>query len=162
MKIASAFLSEEEDVTDGRLVGVGITSVSASSYPAPLRNPLVLIVVLETADIDKEFEIYVGMPMLSDEETNLIMHIELPILGGHVLVATDLLESQGHQLRVGNNMTINLELEERAETDRLFRLLSDGGSDLFELQDMPWGAYWGTCADRFGVRWMFNCVDPTV
>ena len=23
---------------------------------------------------------------------------------------------------------------------------------------MPWGAYWGTCADRFGVRWMFNCA----
>ncbi len=61
MRIASAFLCEEEDVTDGRLVGVGITSVSASSYPAPLRNPLVLIVVLETADIDKEFEIYVGL-----------------------------------------------------------------------------------------------------
>jgi hypothetical protein len=60
MKIASAFLCEEDDVTDGRLVDVGITSVSTPSYPAPLRKPLVLIVVLETADIDKEFEIYVG------------------------------------------------------------------------------------------------------
>ena len=54
-------------------------------------------------------------------------------------------------------MTLNLELEDRAETERLFGLLSEGGSDLFGLQDMPWGAYWGTCADRFGVRWMFNC-----
>jgi len=61
MKIASAFLCEEEDVTDGRLVDVGITNVSAPSYPAPLRKPLALIVVLETADIDKEFEIYVGV-----------------------------------------------------------------------------------------------------
>jgi hypothetical protein len=60
MKIASAFLCDEEDVTDGRLVDVGITNVSAPSYPAPLRQPLALIVVLETADIDKEFEIYVG------------------------------------------------------------------------------------------------------
>ena len=60
MKIASAFLCEEEDVTDGRLVDVGITNVSAQNYPAPLRKPLALIVVLETADIDKEFEIYVG------------------------------------------------------------------------------------------------------
>ena len=60
MKIASAFLCEEEDVTDGRVVDVGITNVSAQSYPAPLRKPLALIVVLETADIDKEFEIYVG------------------------------------------------------------------------------------------------------
>ena len=42
----------------------------------------------------------------------------------------------------------------------LLGLLSEGGSDLFGLQDMPWGAYWGTCADRFGVRWMFNCAEP--
>ena len=61
MKIASAFLCEEQDVTDGKLVDGGITSVSAPSYPAPLRKPLVLIVVLETADIDKEFEIHVGV-----------------------------------------------------------------------------------------------------
>jgi hypothetical protein len=61
MKIASAFLCEEENVTDGKLVDVGITNVCAPSYPAPLRKPLVLIVVLETADIDKEFEIHVGL-----------------------------------------------------------------------------------------------------
>jgi len=102
-----------------------------------------------------------SMPSLSEEEKNLVMHVELPILGGHVLMATDMLESQGHQLRSGNNMTINLELEDRAETERLFRELSEGGRDLFDLQDMPWGAYWGTCADRFGVRWMFNCVEST-
>ncbi len=87
------------------------------------------------------------------------MHVELPILGGHVLMGTDMLESQGHQLRTGNNMTIDLELEDRAETERLFGELAEGGSDRFGLQVMPWGAYWGTCADRFGVRWMFNCVD---
>jgi len=61
MKIASAFLCEEKDVTDGKLVDGGITSVSTPNYPAPLRKPLVLIVVLETADIDKEFEIHVGV-----------------------------------------------------------------------------------------------------
>jgi PhnB protein len=100
-----------------------------------------------------------GGESLSEEEKNMVMHVELPILGGHVLMATDMLESQGHSLRTGNNMTINLELEDRAETEHLFGKLSEGGSDLFGLQDMPWGAYWGTCADRFGVRWMFNCSD---
>ena len=89
----------------------------------------------------------------------MIMHIELPILASHVLMGTDMLESMGHALRTGNNMTINLELDDRPETERLFGLLSEGGSDLFGLQDMPWGAYWGTCADRFGVRWMFNCTE---
>jgi PhnB protein len=98
-------------------------------------------------------------PPLSETEKNMIMHMELPIVGGHVLMATDMLESQGHQLRTGNNMTINLEVDDRAETDRLFDALSQDGSDVFGMQDMPWGAYWGTCADRFGVRWMFNCAN---
>ena len=101
-----------------------------------------------------------SMTPLTEAEKQMVMHVELPILGGHVLMATDMLASQGHQLRTGNNMTINLELEDRAETERLFGLLSEGGSDLFGLEDMPWGAYWGTCADRFGVRWMFNCSPP--
>lgn len=99
-----------------------------------------------------------GRP-LSDDEKDMVMHIELPILGGHVLMATDMLASQGHALRLGNNMTINLELDDRAETERLFARLSDGGSDKFGLEEMPWGAYWGTCADRFGIRWMFNCTE---
>ena len=101
-----------------------------------------------------------GSPPLTEAEKQMIMHIELPILARHVLMGTDMLESMGHALRTGNNMTINLELDDRPETERLFGLLSDGGTDTFGLQDMPWGAYWGTCADRFGVRWMFNCTEP--
>jgi PhnB protein len=100
-----------------------------------------------------------NMPPLSEEEKKMVMHVELPILGGHVLMATDMLASMGHELRYGNNVTINLELEDRQETERLFGELSKDGGDLFGLQDMPWGAYWGTCADRFGVRWMFNCTE---
>jgi uncharacterized glyoxalase superfamily protein PhnB len=26
---------------------------------------------------------------------------------------------------------------------------------------MPWGAYWGVCLDRFGVRWMFSFTAPS-
>ncbi len=96
-------------------------------------------------------------PELSPAEKDMVLHIELPILAGHVLMGTDMLESLGHERRLGNSMTINLELEDRAEAERLFGLLSEGGSDQFGLADMPWGAYWGTCADRFGIRWMVNC-----
>src|ERR1700739_4382457 len=72
-----------------------------------------------------------GAPELTDAEKNMVMHVELPILAGHVLMATDMLESMGHERRIGNNVTINLELADRDETERLFGLLSDGGSDLF-------------------------------
>ncbi len=98
-------------------------------------------------------------PPLSDAEQNMIAHIELPILAGHVLMGTDMLESMGHELRVGNNITVNLEPDTRAETDRLYGALAEGGTDATGMQQMPWG-YWGTCLDRFGVRWMFNCYEP--
>ena len=97
-----------------------------------------------------------GMPPLSEADQRLVMHAELPILAGHVLMATDMVASMGHELVVGNNTTINLEPDSRAETERLYAALSDGGSEASGLEDMFWGAYWGTCLDRFGVRWMFN------
>jgi PhnB protein len=99
------------------------------------------------------------MPALTDEEMNGVLHVELPILAGHLLMGTDMLESLGHQLRIGNNTTISLELDSRDEADRLFSALSSGGSDTMGMQDMPWG-YWGVCLDRFGVRWMFSYTDP--
>jgi PhnB protein len=101
-----------------------------------------------------------AMPPLSPEELNEVMHVELPILAGHVLMGTDMFTSMGHELRIGNNTTINLELDSREEADRMFAALSSGGSDTFEMQDMPWGAYWGVCLDRFGIRWMFSFTDP--
>ncbi len=99
-----------------------------------------------------------GGPQLTDAEKKLVGHVELPILAGHVLMGTDILESMGHELKIGNNVTINLEPDTRDETDRLYAALSDGGSDATGLQQMPWG-YWGTCLDRFSVRWMFNCYE---
>jgi len=97
-------------------------------------------------------------PQISDAEKGLVGHVELPILAGHVLMGTDMLESMGHQLKVGNNVTINLEPDTRAETDRLYGALSDGGSESTGMSQMPW-AYWGCTLDRFGIRWMFNCYE---
>ena len=98
-----------------------------------------------------------GAPQLAANEANSIMNIALPILGGTVLMGTDMLESMGHQLRIGNNTTINLEGDSKEEIDRLFGALSEGGSEMVAPNDMFWG-YWGVCLDRFGIRWMFTCM----
>lgn len=100
-----------------------------------------------------------GAPELSDAEKNLVAHIELPILGGHMLMGTDMLESMG-KLQIGNNVTINLDTDTRAEADRLYAALSEGGSDNAPMQEVPWG-YWGCTLDRYGIRWMFNCSEQT-
>lgn len=94
-------------------------------------------------------------PPLPEDERNLIGHAVLPILAGHVLMGTDMLRSMGHELKIGNNTTINLEPDSREETDRLYDALSQGGSESTGMQQMPWG-YWGCTLDQFGIRWMFN------
>lgn len=102
----------------------------------------------------------VGMNDLPADEAAGIMHIELPILAGHVLMGTDMLESAGHRLIVGNNTTINLEPDSRVEADRMYEMLSrESTENSGGLHQMDWGAYWGTCLDRFGIRWMFNVAD---
>jgi PhnB protein len=100
-----------------------------------------------------------GMPPLAEEDKGLIMHIELPIMGGHVLMGTDSPESMGFTVQFGNNIHINLEPDTREETKNLFQALSAGGRVTMELQDMFWGAYFGSCTDKFGVQWMFNCSE---
>jgi PhnB protein len=89
-------------------------------------------------------------------EQNLVMHAELPILGGHLLMATDMLRSMGHETKIGNNTTLCLDVDSKEEADRLYAGLSEGGSEGSPLADMPWGAYWGVTLDRFGIRWMVN------
>ena len=98
-------------------------------------------------------------PKLDENDKKLVMHIELEILGGHVLMATDAPESMGFKVNFGNNVYVNLEPDTRAETKRLFEALSANGKIEMELQDTFWGAYYGSCTDKFGVQWMFNCTE---
>lgn len=100
-----------------------------------------------------------GMPPLAEEDKNLIMHIELRLLGVHTLMGTDAPESMGFSVNFGNNVHINLQPDTREETRKLFLALSEGGVVTMELQDMFWGDYFGSCTDKFGVQWMFNCGE---
>ncbi|HEY1872501.1 MAG TPA: VOC family protein, partial [Chitinophagaceae bacterium] len=70
-----------------------------------------------------------GAPPISDADKNKVMHVALPILGGTQIMATDMLESMGHKLIEGNNFTISLNPDTKAETDRLYKELSEGGTD---------------------------------
>ena len=45
------------------------------------------------------------MPPMAEEDKNLVMHVELPILGGHLLMGTDAPESMGFAVNYGNNIT---------------------------------------------------------
>ena len=102
-----------------------------------------------------------GQPGIRDEDKNLVMHVSLPILGGHVLMGTDAPESMGFTLNQGNNVYICLDPDTRAEADKLFAALSAGGEVEMAMEEMFWGDYFGSLIDRYGVRWMVNYTSKT-
>ena len=90
-----------------------------------------------------------------EEELDNIMHVSLPI-GSSVLMGSDVPSSFG-PANMGNNFSISCLTQGREETDELFAGISEGGTVTCPLADMFWGAYFGSCTDRFGINWQFNC-----
>ena len=100
-----------------------------------------------------------GMPEISEESKNKVMHVCLPILGVHKLMGTDATPEMGFSLTMGNNVYISLHPDTRAEADKLFMALSNGGKVEMPMQDMFWGDYYGSLSDKYGVGWMINCAS---
>ncbi len=96
-----------------------------------------------------------AMPTLPEHERGRIMRVSLPV-GGGVLMGSDTCSAFGPPPVPGNNFSISISSDSRAETDRLFAALSDAGNVAMQPQEMFWGAYFGMCTDRFGVNWMLN------
>lgn len=97
-----------------------------------------------------------GMPPIAETDKNLVMHISLPILGGHLLMGTDAPDSMGFKVNQGNNVYISLHPDSQLEADQLFAKLTEGGVVEMPMQDMFWGDYYGSLTDKFGIRWMVN------
>ena len=104
------------------------------------------------------------MPMegvsIPKKDENKILHIALPVGKEDVLMASDTLESLGHKLNSGNNVYISIHPDSKAEADRLFKALSAGGTVEMPIANQPWGDYYGSFKDKFGVLWMVNYSPP--
>lgn len=99
-----------------------------------------------------------GNPPVADAVKEMILHVELPITANHILMGTDAPKEMGFTVTQGNNMHISIEPETREEAKRLFTELSVDGHISTPLQDMFWGAYFGSFTDKFGINWMINCL----
>ncbi len=96
---------------------------------------------------------------LTEAQKKLIMHMELPILGGTVLSGSDESVLRGEKPVIGSNMHITLEPDSREQADMLFQKLSAGGEGFMPMHDAFWGAYFGHLHDRFGVSWMIHYMQ---
>ena len=90
-----------------------------------------------------------------EHEQDKIMHVALPI-GTNILMATDALESMGHTLHVGNNMSVSISATSFDEGQKLFDGLSEGGKVSVPYTKQFWGDTFGMFADKFGIQWMIS------
>jgi PhnB protein len=93
---------------------------------------------------------------LTAAEKAMIIHIVLPIVGGHLIMGADVPESLGYKMVAGDNVNLNLEPDTVAEAERLYKFLSTGGKVETPFQKMFWGAWYASFTDRFGIHWMVN------
>ena len=102
-----------------------------------------------------------GPPELSqvDGAEDLVMHVSLP-MGASVLLGADGSPESVPTLVVGNNFSISVEGQSREHCDDVFAKLSADDRVTGPLKNMFWGAYFGSCTNRFGINWMVHYHPP--
>ncbi len=96
---------------------------------------------------------------ISENESEKIMHIALPIGKNSILMASDTPEFMGKHNENENRSKISISAESKEEADHLFNGLSAGGQVEMPIADSPWGSYFGMFRDKFGFEWMVD-FDP--
>jgi len=93
---------------------------------------------------------------LSAEMADKIVHVALPIGGDTIIMGSDTDVEGGQEVKVGNNFSISITTDSKAEADKIFNALAEGGNITMPLGDTFWGDYFGMLTDAFGVNWMMS------
>ena len=97
-----------------------------------------------------------GVPPLPEEHLERIMHMSLPISKETILMGSDTGGEWAGNFKEGNNFSVSINTDQKAEAERLFKGLSDGGEVTMPLGDTFWGDYFGSFTDKFGINWMVS------
>ena len=92
---------------------------------------------------------------LPEDVLNQVMHVSYPI-GSSMLMGSDVPEQFAPPPVQGSNFSISYQPESKEAADKLFAKLSDGGTVTMPMEDQFWGAYFGSCIDKFGISWQLN------
>lgn len=98
---------------------------------------------------------------LTSAQKNLVLHVALELPGGQMIMASDIVEGLNPKLVEGNNYSISIHPDSKAEADRIFNALAQGGAITMPLADQFWGDYFGSVTDRYGINWMVNYSAQT-
>lgn len=96
---------------------------------------------------------------LPEDDLDKIMHISLPIGDGTILMGSDSAGEWAPFLTIGNNVSLSITADSKAEADRIFQELAEEGNITMPIADVFWGDYFGMCTDKFGINWMVSYND---
>ena len=92
---------------------------------------------------------------VADSDKSKIMHVGLSI-GTSILMGSDTGGDWAPTFVQGNNFSVSVTAESKAEADQIFEALSKGGIITMPLMLTFWGDYFGMFTDKFGINWMVS------
>lgn len=93
-----------------------------------------------------------------EEELNKIMHISLSIGNTSTISGSDVPSMLGTVNENENRSKITITANNKQEAEALFNGLSEGAAIECELGQSPWGSYFGSLRDKYGIEWMIEFV----
>ena len=86
-----------------------------------------------------------------------IYHVTL-VGGDYMLQGADV-AAESYQAPQG--FSLNLELQDAAKGERIFKDLAQNGTVKMQLQETAWAQRFGLVVDRFGVTWLINVAKQS-
>jgi PhnB protein len=99
-----------------------------------------------------------GSPMeqhCPPDQLDNVMHARLKI-GSQLLMGAD---APVERYKPIEGFTVTLEPKTAAESERIYKQLSEGGTIEMELQPTFWTTRFGMFRDRYGTPWMISCEE---
>ncbi|MDR0838952.1 MAG: VOC family protein [Oscillospiraceae bacterium] len=96
---------------------------------------------------------YGDAPGASAADSARIIYASVPIFGHNVMLSDC---PSGSEYVKGTNICLTLGCEDKAEIDRIFTALSDGGDVDMPLGKTFFSEYYGMVTDKFAVTWQLS------
>jgi len=90
---------------------------------------------------------------VAPEWRDKVIHAHMKV-GDRVLMGSDV---PPEHYEKPQGFSVSLSTKDVAESERLFKVLSEGGNVRMPLQKTFWSAAFAMFTDRFGIPWMINC-----
>ncbi|ACY18577.1 VOC family protein [Haliangium ochraceum] len=87
-----------------------------------------------------------------------IMHAVMKVGEGMIMMSDGMPDAAPP---AGMSVSVALSCTDAEATRKRFDALAEGGAVIAPFNKAPWGAWFGSLTDKYGIAWMFNCDQPS-